>query len=331
MFTQRPFSITYLGFDSTFDFLVNIGNVNPFILKYPYYNGYIQSLNTFFGAVYDENLEPVEDFNVNGQFTKLKEYISPIQKTVSLAASGSIYLKIPKIPIGSGINSGWYRHNWFCSRLDFDNVSNFLMWFNEFQIVTSIESNDLSFVQKNDPLEKSLINYPIGPIERVGYVYIKLADISIDGSRVTIREYFNSNIYVPSRYVTIGTNINRGLKIYFVGKTNIGDSYEITVGEYSRPNWTIMTRDEIFSVCKQEIEQDFLSFYSSWDSHPGQGDQAESLEILQIIAVCKRTGNGKILAKKVYEDLSVPEITEFTYDSLPLFFPALNANNTEIE
>lgn len=335
MLTEAPFSIIYLGKDgSDYNFFVNIGKVCEELFHTNYLNPYISDLASdlpgIYSTMYDGGLSPVQQIGIDGKEGFLHNYRAPLKVSVTLTESGPIYLKIPKVPVGSGYNSAYSRGIWFTARQDVAIARAFLMWEQQFEIVSSINSDDLLYTQKRDVLEPALIDLPLNIPLNAGGFYIKIADIEIVSGAVTVKPYLRSNFRTNTRYITIGSNINRGLRVYFVGKQNIGTDFDIVVGDYSRPDWITKTRNEILESCKTDIQADFGQYYNNWEVEPGI--KADNLEIIQIIALYKKRGAGPILATKVFEDETYADnYIPFSKENLSLIFPGLNQVYLEIE
>lgn len=334
MFQARPFSINYLGKDGDdYNFFVNIGNINEVLygtINYEIIDPSPIGETALHNGVYDLDLQVVEDFGASGLEGRLSAYLSPIKKSISLTETGPIYLKIPKIPIGSNKFNSYRRPAWFCTRRDFGDVQNFLLWPDIFEVTTIINEDDFLYFQKRDPLEQNLVDLPVGDFERVGHIYIKLADIEIVEGSVTIKSFFQSRVLNANRYITIGSHYNRGLFVNFFGKLWRSNVYTTIEGYYSRPDWIIMNKEAIFNSAKDTIESDISQYILNWpmDSF----GFAESFELLQVFAVHVSGAAEKLKVKKIFEvDDTEGLFLPMNYENLPIIVPELSSLNAIIE
>ena len=335
MFKSKPFSINYLGNNGGYNFFVDIGNVNEIIYGsnlLTYLNPSPIGVSTFYNGVYDVLLNRVNSFGPVGNDGELARYLSPLKTSVTLSSSGSIYLRIPRIPMGSGQENTSIRPNWFASRTDFPNAINLLFWAEKYEIVTEVDSEDFVYNQRYDHLQSidGTINFPTTKYPQKGAIYLKLADIIIDGDTVQIVPYFQSNVINPNRYVTMGINYLRNCSIYYFGFIHREETKISTLGYYSRPSWIIKTLDQIFDIAKYDIETDFGHYFNNWD-YDFEG-KADFFEIKQLLAVYSVYSNEKVRVRKLFEEMDEEEsFVELNEDNLPIIFPGLDSTNTIIE
>lgn len=335
MFKNRPFSINYLGNDGGHSFFVNIGNVNEIIYGTGLFNTYIFPERigdaSFYNGIYDVLLNRVSEFGATGSDGQLNKYIFPLKKSITLSTSSAIYLKIPRIPMGSGASNNGIRPIWFASRTDSLGV-NLLFWTEQFEIVSEVNPEDFIYEQRYDALQAidSFIDFPKTKFPQKGAIYIKLADIRIDGDTVQIIPYFQSNIINPNRYITMGINYLRNCSVQYFGFIHREDVKIPVVGYYSRPDWIIKSFEEIFSSAKNDIESDFGNYFGIWD-YDFEG-KADFFEVRQLFAVYSVYSNDKVRVKKIFEDMDEEEsFLELNEDNLSDIVPGLNSENSVFE
>lgn len=341
MFQQRPLTINYLGYDSGYKFFVNVADVNYLI--YGTRNIRWIDIEPFeffaeYNGVYDNLLNPIELFDPEGQNGYLTEFISPLKISFTINESSSIFIKIPKIPAGASPDNNESRNIFFISRADQFSIQNALFWKDEFRISSILDPEDFNYNKKYDPFQRVLnvINFPIDDEgDDKGNLYIKIADIIISDSGIRIKQFFQSDIFIPNRYITMGINGVRNLSVHFLAKNIFSgeDNYELVEGYYSRPNWIIKSLEEIFANAFSDITNDFLSFYSIWEEDSGGIPiPVDDFQILQIYAIYTRNANEKIRVKKVFESPDDEELfTPLTSENLSLIIPELNDENAVVE
>lgn len=335
MFQSKPFSINYLGKDGTYNFFVDIGNINEIIYGTSLYNTFIFPTPigspNFYTGVYDVLLERIENFQPVGNDGELNNYLAPLKTSVSLSTSGPIYLRIPKIPMGSGIENAAIRPLWFSARTD-QEAANMLFWNERFEIVSTVDEDDFVYEQRYDNLQSydSIIDFPKTKFPQKGAIYIKLADIQIDDDEVRIIPFFRSNVINPNRYITMGINYTRNCNVQFLGIARQGESNFSVSGYYSRPNWIIKTFEEIFSSAKSDIESDFDQYFSNWDYN--DFGKIDSFEILQAFAIYTVYSNDKVRVRKLFENQSEElPFLELNDENLEFIIPGLDSSNSILE
>lgn len=215
MNNSSPFYISLIGSEPTYDFIVNAGDINSFILStYKAKYDEIKGKKTIEERNYYARVG--EGANVSKAF-KFGDFWIP---TFSTNSDCQVYLTIPKIPAGFNLMPGsteGLRKDWWL-KPSLGNI-NFL---NQFKIV---KSNDLTFDAEKTKNFSSIntddTNWATSAKNNTqfltdsaysGKIYIKLADINSPVGNV--KKFFNSNVISPTRYIRYGCLNLKNVKLY---------------------------------------------------------------------------------------------------------------------
>jgi hypothetical protein len=215
MNNSSPFYISLIGSEPTYDFIVNAGDINSFVLStYKAKYDEIKGKKTIEERDYYARVG--EGTNVSKAF-KFGDFFTP---TFSTNSNCQVYLTIPKIPAGFNFIPGQtegLRKDWWL-KPSLGNI-NFL---NQFKIVKSNDENFESEKTKNfssintDDTDwrtsaKNNTQF-LADTNYSGKVYIKLADINSPVGNV--KKFFNSDVVSPTRYIRYGCLNLKNVKLY---------------------------------------------------------------------------------------------------------------------
>lgn len=325
---DRNYNISYLGDKN---FFVTIGNYNEIILRYNYIYGFAgiqtESLSEYpaFGP-YDHGYEPVNDLNTwanRNLEEKLKEFSSPIQKTVEVQNSSSIYLKVPKLMAGSN-NLNFTSTRSFTFIGPSEGMIPNLFAEIESEITNVVNSEDFLYIRDNDVFEQNrgattINNFPVSEVEYQykGNLYIKLAEISYDEEDVPEIKYFwTSNVICPNRYSSANIRLWRNINI-LVGvsiKWKNVDRWNTYTIRFSRPDLLIKKIDDIRGEI-ETIANDVRSYIQIW--WEDERFDFPTTTVREITAIYFQTKNSKPVLEVLDSNKADPEYpSNLIYDQL---------------
>lgn len=209
---------TYLPFQvilsakkgNKYNFIVNAGNINSFIL-----NTY--KANYFNFKINDKPLDEKNYYPFNSLEESTYKLGTSFLKTFETTESCDVYLTIPKVPAGFYVDSFLGKSTWWLTDKAYH--SDFL---NQFSIITSTDEkfqeyydNNILYVQQKDDFKNLGGTQILKDSEYAGKIYIKIASIDIKGGQVKITPFLRSNVFSPHRYLRLGDLSNRNIRIYF--------------------------------------------------------------------------------------------------------------------
>ena len=244
MNNSSPFYISLIGSEPTYDFIVNAGDINPFILStYKAKYDEIKGKKTIEERDYYARVG--EGTSVSKSF-KFGDFWTP---TFSTNSNCQVYLTIPKIPAGFNFIPGQtegLRKDWWL-KPSLGNI-NFL---NQFKIV---KSNDVDFDEEKTKNFSSIDTDDtdwrnsaknntqfLADTNYSGKVYIKLADINSPVGNV--KKFFNSNVIAPTRYIRYGSLGLRNLRLFVDVFGLISESIDTKPGNAKNnfdQNWQVV-------------------------------------------------------------------------------------------
>lgn len=329
-----PFSIIcFKSSSSGFEFMINFGSINDFIFST--YKRLIKRLNNkiidadlftslqipsnqtpdpttaaakdYANALRQESIGKL-NFSARYENSFIFKLSQKLQKTFATQQSCSVYLTIPKIPVGADLRGVRWSTNWF--------LWNRTSFFNQFTIeITSNESfedrlsNNQKYIQKNNPfftnflLDENIENLIQSEIlsdeEYPGKLYIKLADIIIKGSSYEINYFFRSDLIAPIRWVNF-SNL-RNFNIYFehIGTTQTGERKNKNILAHwinFHPQFLLKTVEEIEEGCDDIITDYIEKLYRNTEPEITFGVN------YLIILFYMQEANSKIIVKLIKDD-----------------------------
>lgn len=338
--SNLPFSVSCTGKeDDIFKFVVNIGDVNKFILQnYKYYAKAYDSL--YIEPVFIDSFQDLDEESVgkDGFFAPVGDsgnigiYGKYWGETFETNVSCSIYLTIPKIPLGfdyqildpvstyNDKNVWWYANkNYFINNL---------------KIVKSTDpffeaqyQEDRKYTEKNNLFrqpERIFLGRNIAWREIVddedypGKLYIKIAEVKVEEDIASVIPFFRSNVVNPSRYFRMGAeNLRlRRIFVWYCGLEKIKnfESFVRKDREVFFPETFFLTfqqlKDRIVDISHRNV-RGFFSNYSV-DTLYGQNLQAlgdakelKNPEVFRIAILHKKSVGEKFLFEKVFEDVDI--------------------------
>lgn len=306
-----PFYVSLIDvLGGNYKFIVNAGDINSFILS-TYKAKYKNILNK------EENILKVQEddyYAVNLQKEKSFKFGTSWTPTFTTNSSCDVYLTIPKIPAGFITYSpitAFDKMLWWTgmSPLDF---------LNQFKIVTSIDENFETDYIKNtfyidkDTAFRTYFNGPkvtqfLDDIKYPGKIYIKLASIKIDNGKVSIENFFKSEVISPTRFIRYGNTklLNEKYIARVIALTpNSLVTYDL---DFNSP--LMVDKDSTSGNSTSEIIdkiQNILRYYkdAGADTDIELRYYLESTTIWQIIKVHKNELGGKLKIENLYENVS---------------------------
>ena len=304
-----PFYVSLIDTSGgNYKFIVNAGDINSFILS-TYKAKYKNILNK------EEDILKVQEddyYAVNLQKEKSFEFGKFWTPTFTTNSSCDVYLTIPKIPAGFITYSpitAFDKMLWWTGMTPLD-------FLNQFKIVTSIDENfETDYIKNTFYIDKDTAfrNYFNGPkvtqflddIKYPGKIYIKLASIKIDNGRVSIENFFNSEVISPTRFIRYGNTklLNEKYIARVIALTpNNLVTYDL---DFNSP--LMVDKDLTSANLTSEIVnkiQNILRYYKDGGADTELRYYLESTTIWQIIKVYKKELGGKLKIENLYENVS---------------------------
>jgi len=307
-----PFYVSLIDvYGGDYKFIVNAGDINSFIFS-TYKAKYKSSFDT------SENILKVDErdyYAVNFEKERSFNFGSFWKPTFTVSDSCTVYLTIPKVPQGfvdsqSIATSQFYKLNWWIgiSPLDF---------LNQFKIVTSIDENFYEDLEKNTiNIDRNSKSWNSGNLTRKtqflddaeypGKIYIKLAKIEINDGKVSIENFFNSEVISPTRFIRYG-NTRLFNEKYIVRIAGIADtSFVDYFLDFNSPTVLEKSNDFDPSLIVSQIK----SIFSFYKYQYGVSNELETFyleppNVWQVIKVSKTELGGKLKIENLFEDVSL--------------------------
>lgn len=307
---NSPFYVSLIdSSEGQYKFVVNAGDINSFIFST--YKAKYKSI-----IRWNENMLKVDErdyYAVNLQKERSFKFGDFWQPTFIINDSCNVYLTIPKVP--QGFNDtysnfmAFQRLHWWLGNYPLD-------FLNQFKIVTSIDENFYEDLNQNtittDKNSKFWYNGNLtgktqflDDAEYPGKIYIKLARIEINDGKVSIENFFNSEVISPTRFIRYGNTrlLNEKYIVRIAGKSNllfVDEHFDINginilpKTDTNNIDYFINDVNNIFSFYKFRADPDSSDTY-----------YLRPPNIYQIIKVSKTELGGKLKIENFFEDISL--------------------------
>lgn len=309
---NSPFYVSLIdSSEGQYKFVVNAGDINSFI-----FSTYKAKYKSPFSS--NENILKVDErdyYAVNSQKERSFKFGDFWQPTFTINDSCNVYLTIPKVPQGFNdpysANISFKRLHWWAGNSPLD-------FLNQFKIVTSIDENFYEDLNKNTITtdKNSKLWYGgnltgktqfLDDAEYPGKIYIKLARIEINDGKVSIENFFNSEVISPTRFIRYGNTrlLNEKYIVRIAGKSNLlFVDYDVDINnDFLLPK---AGTEDINFYFINEVNNIF-SFYA-FRANPNNSDTTYYLRppnIYQIIKISKTELGGKLKIENFFEDVSL--------------------------
>lgn len=307
---NSPFYVSLIDSSAgQYKFVVNAGDINSFIFST--YKAKYKSI-----IRWNDNMLKADErdyYAVNLQKERSFKFGDFWQPTFTISDSCNVYLTIPKVP--QGFNDtysnfmAFQRLHWWLGNYPLD-------FLNQFKIVTSIDENFYEDLNKNtittDKNSKFWYNGNLtgktqflNDAEYPGKIYIKLARIEINDGKVSIENFFNSEVISPTRFIRYGNTrlLNEKYIVRIAGASNImfADEHFDINGISILPKTDTKDIDYFISDV-----HNIFSFYA-FRSDPDNSNTyyLRPPNIYQIIKVSKTELGGKLKIENFFEDVSL--------------------------
>lgn len=307
---DSPFYVSLIdSSEGQYKFVVNAGDINSFI-----FSTYKAKYKSPFSS--NQNILKVDErdyYAVNSQKERSFKFGDFWQPTFTINDSCNVYLTIPKVPQGFNdpysANISFKRLHWWVGNSPLD-------FLNQFKIVTSIDENFYEDLNKNTiTTDKNSKFWYDGNLtgktqfldddEYPGKIYIKLARIEINDGKVSIENFFNSEVISPTRFIRYGNTrlLNDKYIVRIAGESNlffVDEHFDINginlLPKTDTKNIDYFTNDvnNIFSFYKFRADPDNSNTY-----------YLRPPNIYQIIRVSKTELGGKLKIENYFEDISL--------------------------
>jgi hypothetical protein len=307
---NSPFYVSLIdSYQGNYKFIVNAGDINSFIFST--YKAKYKSI-----IRWNENMLKVDErdyYAVNLQKERSFKFGDFWQPTFTINDSCNVYLTIPKVP--QGFNDtysnfmAFQRLHWWLGNYPLD-------FLNQFKIVTSIDENFYEDLNKNtittDKNSKFWYNGNLtgktqflDDAEYPGKIYIKLARIEINDGKVSIENFFNSEVISPTRFIRYGNTrlLNEKYIVRIAGKSNLLFVDESL--DFNSPNILPKTNNNDPSLFINDVDGAFSFYTFRADPDNSNTYYLRPPNIYQIIKVSKTELGGKLKIENFFEDVSL--------------------------
>lgn len=307
---NSPFYVSLIdSSEGQYKFVVNAGDINSFI-----FSTYKAKYKSPFSS--NENILKVDErdyYAVNLQKERSFKFGDFWQPTFTINDSCNVYLTIPKVPQGFNdpysATISFQRLHWWVGNSPLD-------FLNQFKIITSIDENFYEDLNENTITtdKNSKLWYGgnltrktqfLDDAEYPGKIYIKLARIEINDGKVSIENFFNSEVISPTRFIRYGHTrlLNEKYIVRIAGKSDLlFIDYDVDINSidilhktdsFYDINYFISDVNNIFSFYKFRADPDNSNTY-----------YLRPPNVYQIIKVSKTELGGKLKIENYFEDVS---------------------------